>query len=106
MSGSTRRVRDIGRHYPSGWSKRKAKENRLKRTQLAISKVRKMTEYFTKQKDIGNTRKSESEKYTASTEADVVTVLQEKKTVEEEDANATIFIFSNDLVTLVWSRKD
>ena len=27
MSGSTSRVRDIGRHYPSGWSKRKAKED-------------------------------------------------------------------------------
>ena len=39
MSGSTSRVRDIDRHYPSGWSKRKAKEDRQKKTQLAISNL-------------------------------------------------------------------
>ena len=63
MGGSTSRVREIGRHYPSGWSKRKAKEDRLKKTQLPISKSRKMTEYFSEQRDIGDTGRSESEKY-------------------------------------------
>ena len=56
-----------------------------------------MTEYFTEQRVIGNTSRSESEKYTATTEADVETVQQEKGTVEEEAASTTIFIFSNDL---------
>ena len=40
MSGCT--SRDIGRHYPSGWSKRKAKDNRLKKTLLAILKFKKL----------------------------------------------------------------
>ena len=97
MSGSISRVRDIGRPYPSGWSTRKAKENRLKKTQLAISKTRKIMEYFTRQRDSGDTGRSESEKYTATTEADVETVQQEKGTVEEGDASTTIFIFLNDL---------
>ena len=39
MSGST--SRDISRHYPSGWSKRNAKDNRLKKTQLTILKFKK-----------------------------------------------------------------
>ena len=46
-----------------------------------------MTEYFTKQKDIEDTGRSESEKYTATTEADVEIVQQEKGTVEKEDAS-------------------
>ena len=96
MNGSASRVRDIGRHYPSGWSKRKAKNDRLKKTQLAISKTRKMTEYFTEQRDIGDTGRSGSKKYTATTEADV-------ETVEEEDASTTIFIFSNDLS--MWPKR-
>ena len=33
-----------------------------------------MTEYFTEQKDIGDTGGSESEKYTATAEADAETV--------------------------------
>ena len=106
MSGSTSRVRDIGRRCPSGSSKRKAKEDRLKTTQLAIPKSRKMTKYFTEQRDIGDTSRSESEIYTAATEADIETVQQEKGIVEEEDATTTIFVFSNDLVTLVCGRKD
>ena len=103
MSGSTSRVKDIGRHYLFEWSKRKAKNDRLKRTQLAISKTRKMTECFTEQRDIGDTGRSESEKYTATTEADVQTVQQEKGTVEEKDAITTIFIFSNDLG--MWPKR-
>ena len=55
-----------------------------------------MTEYFTEQRDIGDTGRSESEKSIATTEANVETVQQEKETVEE-DASTTIFIFSNDL---------
>ena len=106
MRGSTNRVRDIRRHYPSGWSKRKAKEDRMKKTHLAISKTQKMTEYFTEQRDFGDTGRSESKKYTAITEADVETVQRENGTIEEEDASATIFIFSNGLVTLVCGRKD
>ena len=78
MSGSTSRVRDIGRHCPSGWSKRTAKDDRLKKTQLAISKTRKMMEYFTEQRDIGDTGRSESEKYTATTEVDGETAQQDK----------------------------
>ena len=77
-------MRDIGRHYLSGWSKRKAKENRLKKTQLAISKSRKMTEYFTEQKDIGDSSWSESKKYTATTEADVETMQQEKELLRKK----------------------
>ena len=57
-----------------------------------------MTKYFTEQRDIGDTGRSESEKYTATTEADVENVQQEKGTVEEEDASTTIFIFSKTLV--------
>ena len=56
-----------------------------------------MTEYFAEQRDIEDTDRSENEKYTATTEAEVETVQQEKGTVEEEDASTTIFIFSNDL---------
>ena len=82
----------IGDHC-SGWSKRKAKEDRLKKTQLAISKTRNMTEYFTEQRGIGDTGRSESEKYTATAEAEVETVRQEKGTVEKEDASTTILIF-------------
>ena len=56
-----------------------------------------MTEYFTEQRDIGDTGRSESEKCTATTEAEVEIVQQEKETVEEEDATNTIVIFSKDL---------
>ena len=98
MSGSSSsRVRDIGRQYPSGSNKRKAKEDRLKKTELVISKTRKMTDYFTEQRDNGDTNKTESEKYTATIEADVETVQQEKETVEEDETSTTIFTFSNDL---------
>ena len=62
-----------------------------------------MMEYFTKQKDIEDTGRSESEKYPATTEADVETVQQEKGTVEEEDASTTIFIFSNDFG--MWPKR-
>ena len=62
-----------------------------------------MTEYFTEQRNIRNIDRSESEKYTATTEADVETVQQEKRTVEEEDASTTIFIFSNDLG--MWPKR-
>ena len=65
-----------------------------------------MRKYFTEQRDIGDTVRSESKKYTAITEADVETVQQEKGADEEEDASTTIFIFSNDLVTLICGRKD
>ena len=87
----------VGLHYPSGWSKRKAEDDRLKKIHLAISKTRKMTGYFTEKRDIGDTGRSESKKYTATTETDVETVQQEKGIVEEEDASTTIFIFSNDV---------
>ena len=103
MNVSTSRVRDIGRHYPSGWSNCKAKNDRLKNTQLAISKIRKMTEYFTEQRDIEDTGRSKSEKYTATTEADVETVQQEKGNVEEEDASTTLFIFLNNLG--MWPKR-
>ena len=62
-----------------------------------------MTEYFTDERDIGDTGRSESEKYAATTEADVETVQQEKETVEEEDGSTAIFIFSNDLGT--WPKR-
>ena len=73
--------------------------NKQTLSQLAISKTQKMTEYFTEQRNIGDTGtgRSESKKYIATTEADVEIVQQEKGTVEEEDASTTIFIFSNDL---------
>ena len=64
-----------------------------------------MTECFSERRDIGDTGRSESEKYAATTEADVETV-QKKETVEEEDASTAIYIFSFDLVTLVSGRKD
>ena len=102
MSGSTSRVKDISRRYPSGWSKRKAKKDRLIKSQLAISKTRKMTEYFTEQRDIGDSDRSESEKYTAATEADAETDQQEKETVEEEDVSTTVFIFLNNFG--MWPR--
>ena len=103
MSGSSSKVRDIGRHYPSGGSKHKAKEDRLKKTQLAISKTRKMTEYFTEQRDVGDTGRSESKKYTTTIEADAETVQKKKGAVEEEDASTTIFIFWNDLG--MWPKR-
>ena len=103
MSGSTSRVSDISRHYSSGWSKCKAKEDRLKNTQLSISKTGKMTEYFTKKRDIGDSGRSESKKHTATTEADVEAVQQKKGTVEEEDASTTIFIFSSELG--MWPKR-
>ena len=56
-----------------------------------------MVEYFTELRDIGDTGRSESEKCTATTEADVETVQQEKGTVEEENVNTIIFFYSNDL---------
>ena len=62
-----------------------------------------MTEYFTEQSYIGDTGRSESEKYTAITEADVETVQQEKGTVEEKGASTTIFIFLNDLG--MWPKR-
>ena len=62
-----------------------------------------MTEYFSEQRDIGDTGRSESEKYTATIEADAETMQQEKGTVEEEDASTTIFIFSNDLG--MWPKR-
>lgn len=42
----SKRARDIGRHYPSGSAKRKVTEEKERRDQLAISKTRKLTEYF------------------------------------------------------------
>ena len=54
-------------------------------------------------RDIGDTGRAESEKYTASTEADIETVQQEKGTVEEEDASTSIFIFSKDLG--MWPKR-
>ena len=62
-----------------------------------------MKEHFTEQKDIGDTGRSKSEKYTSTTEADVETVKQEKGTVKEEDASTNIFIFSNDLG--MWPKR-
>ena len=97
---STSRVRDIGRHYPSGSSKRKATKDKLEKTQLAISTSRKMTENCTKQRDIGDISRSESEKYTATTEADVETVQQGKGTVEEGDTGMHVPLFSFFRMTL------
>ena len=57
-----------------------------------------MMEYFTKQKDIGGTSRSESEKCPVITEADVEIVQQEKGTVEEEDTTTTISFFQMTLV--------
>ena len=42
-----------------------------------------MMEYFTAQRDIGDSSRSESKKYIAATEADVETVQKEKGTVKE-----------------------
>ena len=47
MNGGNSRLRDIGRHYPSGWRKRKTKEDKLKKANsLAASKSRKMTDFL------------------------------------------------------------
>ena len=62
-----------------------------------------MTEYFTGQRDIRNTGRSKSEKYTGTTEAGVKTVQPEKGTVEKEDASTIIFIFSIDLS--MWPKR-
>ena len=62
-----------------------------------------MTKYFTEKRDIGDSCRSESKKYTSTTGADVETVQQEKGTVEEEDASTTIFIFLNDLG--MWPKR-
>lgn len=45
MSG---RQRDIGRHYSSGSSKRKAKEEKEMKAQEAVNKTRKLTDFFSK----------------------------------------------------------
>ena len=75
----------------------KSKERQTEKDSTSNFKTRKTTEYFTEQRDIGDTGWSESEKYTATTEAAVKTVQQEKGAVEEEDVSITIFIFSDDL---------
>ena len=67
----------------------------MKKTQLAISKTRKMTKYFTEQRNIGW---SEGKKYRATTEADVETVQQEKGTVGKKMPGPPM--------TLVCGRKD
>ena len=46
MSG---RHRDVGRQFPSGSSKRKAKNEKEKKDSLVVSKTRKVTEFFTGQ---------------------------------------------------------
>ena len=43
-----------------------------------------MTEYFTEQKDIGDSSWSESKKYTATTEANVETMQQEKELLKKK----------------------
>ena len=45
----TSRERDIGRHYPSGSAKRKAKEEQLRKEQVTVSKIPKLTTFFQKQ---------------------------------------------------------
>ena len=59
-----------------------------------------MMEYFTEQRDIGW---SESKKYTATTEANVETVQQEKGTVGKKMSQP---LFSFFRMTLVCGRKD
>ena len=44
--------------YPSGWRKRKTKEDKLKKAELAASKSHKMTDFFTQQRDDRNTSSS------------------------------------------------
>ena len=62
-----------------------------------------MTKYFTERRDIGETSRSGSEKYTKTTEVNVEAVQQEKGTIREEDSSTTIFIFSNDLG--MWPKR-
>ena len=72
MSGSTSRVRDMGRqHYINGGSKLQAKEDRLKKTWLGFSKTKKLTEYLNEQKYVKCTNRSESKKCAVTTVNDV-----------------------------------
>ena len=72
MSGRTSKVRDMGRqHYPNGGSKLQAKEHRLKKTWLGISKTKKLTEYLNEQKHVKCTTGSESKKCAVTAVNDV-----------------------------------
>ena len=97
MSGGSSRFRYIGRHYPSGWKKRKTKEDKLKKAELAVSKPQKMMEFFTKQRDDGGTSSSRSKcKETSKNQKLLKKKTPEKETVEVEDASTTIK-YLNDL---------
>ena len=92
--------------YPSGWRKRKTKEDKLKKAELAASKSHKMTEFFTQQRDDRNTSSSRPECEGTSNNQKLLKKKTPEKETVEKDASPTVK-YPNDLGTCgqkLWAR--